>query len=239
MSEEKKSIKAGDGGKFGDKTIIPEQWSFKNTSVAENFEKHVREQLPWYEMASNMIAHFGRHYLPDNGVMYDLGASTGNITKSLEAEIKSRNVTAISVDYSKEMAELWSGIGELIISDVRDLELMEYDFCVCFLLLMFLPISDQEKYLQHVLSKLKKGGALIIFEKVESVDGYLGTVLRRLTIAGKVSSGVNAEDIVAKEMSLAGQQRPLAYNFIDNLCSGYTFEQIFRYGEFAGWVIIR
>ena len=89
--------------------------------------------MPWYEMASNMIAHFGRHYLPDNGVMYDLGASTGNITKSLEAEIKSRNVTAISVDYSKEMAELWSGIGELIISDVRDLELMEYDFCVCFL----------------------------------------------------------------------------------------------------------
>jgi tRNA (cmo5U34)-methyltransferase len=234
LDKEKEQI-----SKFGDMTEIPTDWSFKNKSVAENFEKHVREQLPWYDMVTNMVAHFGRHYLSNSGVMYDLGASTGNITLSLKNEIESRNIRAISVDDSEEMAKLWRGVGELIVSDVRKLELEEYDFCVCFLLLMFLPVEDQDTYFKYMLSKMKRGGALIVFDKVEAVDGYLGTVLRRLTIAGKVSSGINAVDIVKKEMSLAGQQRPLTNRFIENNIAGYKSEQIFRYGEFAGWVIIR
>jgi hypothetical protein len=80
---------------------------------------------------------------------------------------------------------------------------------------------------------------LIIFDKVEAVDGYLGTVMRRLTIAGKVASGVNPQEIVKKEMSLAGQQRPLSHRFIEENTAGFKSEQIFRYGEFSGWVIIR
>lgn len=226
-------------GKFGDTTEIPADWTFKNTSVAENFDKHVREQLPWYDMVTNMVTHFGRHFLSNSGVMYDLGASTGNITRSLRSEIESRNIQAISVDYSEDMARLWNGVGELIVADVRKLELNEYDFCVCFLLLMFLPVIDQDLYFKYLLSRMKKGGALIVFDKVEAVDGYLGTVMRRLTIAGKVSSGVNAVDIVNKEMSLAGQQRPLSNKFIEDNAIGYKSEQIFRYGEFAGWVVIR
>jgi tRNA (cmo5U34)-methyltransferase len=226
-------------GVHGDLTEIPNDWTFKNQSVADNFEKHVREQLPWYEMVTKMVAHFGRHYLPEEGVMYDLGASTGNITLSLKDEIESRKVKAISVDYSEEMAKLWRGVGDLIVSDVRVIDIEDYDFCVCFLLLMFLPVSAQDTFFKYLLSKMKKGGALIIFDKVEAVDGYLGTVMRRLTIAGKVASGVNPQEIVKKEMSLAGQQRPLSHRFIEDNIEGFKSEQIFRYGEFSGWVIIR
>ncbi|MBU3598265.1 methyltransferase domain-containing protein [Polynucleobacter bastaniensis] len=226
-------------GTYGDLTEIPDDWTFKNKSVADNFEKHVREQLPWYEMVTDMVAHFGRHYLPEKGIMYDLGASTGNITLSLKSEIEKRCVKAISVDYSEEMARIWRGVGELIVSDVREIEIENYDFCVCFLLIMFLPVSEQENFFQNLLSKMKKGGALIIFDKVEAVDGYLGTVMRRLTIAGKVSSGVNPKEIVKKEMSLAGQQRPLPNKFFEENTKGFKSEQIFRYGEFSGWVVIR
>ena len=224
-------------GKHGDTTEIPESWTFKNKSVADNFDKHVREQLPWYDMATMMVQHFGRHYLPEHGLMYDLGASTGNITLALKDEIERRKVRAISVDYSEEMRDVWRGLGEFIVSDVRDVQLEEYDFCVCFLLLMFLPPHDQKIFFGKLLDKLKPGGALIVFDKVETNSGYLGTVMHRLTMAGKVSTGVPPEEIVKKELSLMGQQRPLSEHFMK--FTGCENHSIFRFGEFAGWVFIR
>ena len=28
---------------------IPREWTFENTKVASGFDRHVREQLPWYD----------------------------------------------------------------------------------------------------------------------------------------------------------------------------------------------
>ena len=224
-------------GIYGDTTEIPKDWTFKNRSVADNFNKHVREQLPWYDMATMMVTHFGRHYLPQGGRMYDLGASTGNITTSLKDEIESRKVSAISVDYSEEMRDVWQGVGEFHVADVREFDIQDYDFCVCFLLLMFLPPRDQKLFFAKLLSKLQPGGCLIIFDKVEAADGYLSTVLHRLTMAGKVSTGVPSEEIIKKELSLAGQQRPLPESFMG--FSGAPTHNIFRFGEFAGWAVTR
>ena len=29
---------------------IPKEWTFENASVAQSFNQHVREQLPWYDL---------------------------------------------------------------------------------------------------------------------------------------------------------------------------------------------
>jgi tRNA (cmo5U34)-methyltransferase len=224
-------------GEHGDTTVIPKDWTFKDQSVATNFDKHVREQLPWYDMATLLVQHFGRHYLPEGGLMYDLGASTGNITLALKSEIEKRDVRAISVDYSEEMKSVWRGVGEFVCGDVREVPVEPYDFCVAFLLLMFLPPRDQKTYFQKLLSNLQPGGCLIVFDKVETSNGYLGTVLHRLTMAGKVSTGVSPEDIIKKELALAGQQRPVPEHFFQ-FC-GAECHQVFRFGEFGGWVVVR
>ncbi|WP_267079411.1 hypothetical protein [Limnobaculum xujianqingii] len=39
---------------------IPNIWTFKSTEIAERFDNHVREQLPWYQMATEMTAHLIR-----------------------------------------------------------------------------------------------------------------------------------------------------------------------------------
>jgi tRNA (cmo5U34)-methyltransferase len=188
-------------------------------------------------MATMLVQHVGRHYLPEGGVMYDLGASTGNITLSLKNEIEKRAVRAISVDYSEEMKDVWEGVGEFVCADVRDLKMEPYDFCVAFLLLMFLPPRDQKRFFNKLLENLQPGGCLIIFDKVETNNGYLGTVLHRLTMAGKVSTGVSPEEIIKKELALAGQQRPIPESFMQFI--GPESHQVFRFGEFAGWVIVR
>ena len=32
---------------------IPNNWTFEDTEVAKNFNRHVREQLPFYDLATN------------------------------------------------------------------------------------------------------------------------------------------------------------------------------------------
>lgn len=220
-----------------DHLAIPKDWTFHNQNVADNFDKHVREQLPWYDLATGLVYHFGRHYLPENGRMYDLGASTGNITMALKREIESRNVDAVSIDNSEEMRNVWRGVGLFEVEDVRRYGYLPYDFGVCFLLLMFLPPVDQIALLEKLVSQIRVGGALLIFDKTETADGYLGTVIHRLTLAGKVSTGTSAEDIVRKELSLGGAQRPVRPEVVGLNKLGAV--EVFRFGEFAGWVITR
>jgi tRNA (cmo5U34)-methyltransferase len=48
----------------------------------------------------------------------------------------------------------------------------------------------------------------------------------------KLQQGAKPEDVLTKEMSLAGVQIP-----IDPAMLGTNAKQFFRMGEFAGWVI--
>ena len=57
---------------------IPKTWTFRDSNVAEGFDEHVREQLPWYDMTSNAIAHIGRHFITDGGLVYDKTQTWGN-----------------------------------------------------------------------------------------------------------------------------------------------------------------
>ena len=35
---------------------IPKEWTFENASVAQSFNQHVREQLPWYDLVTGAVA---------------------------------------------------------------------------------------------------------------------------------------------------------------------------------------
>ena len=54
-------------------------WSFDADGIADAFDDHVREQLPWYDLATDALIHIARHYIPEGGIVYDIGASTGNM----------------------------------------------------------------------------------------------------------------------------------------------------------------
>lgn len=48
----------------------------------------------------------------------------------------------------------------------------------------------------------------------------------------KIDNGANPEDVIKKELSLAGYQRP-----VDASTLPYNAKTFFQFGEFAGWVI--
>lgn len=124
---------------------IPKEggWTFENTKVAAAFDDHVREQLPWYDLATGLTAHICRHYIPRDGVVYDIGASTGNIGLAIKEMLDDRNATLYAVEPAREMASLYKGPGTLINTDALDVEFKPFDVAVCFLVLMFIPPKDR------------------------------------------------------------------------------------------------
>ena len=213
---------------------IPREWTFENTKVASGFDRHVREQLPWYDLVAGAVAHIARHYIPKNGLVYDIGASTGNIGQAIEETIVERKAKLVGIEASAEMCARYKAPGELVQIDALDYRFQPYDLAICYLVLMFLPVGKRQEFIDYLKSLIKPGGALLIVDKCEAATGYEATVFWRLTLAGKIAAGVDAESVIAKELSLSGVQRPL-----DPAMLGDDAVQWFRFGDFAGWIVTK
>lgn len=211
---------------------IPANWTFETAEVAKAFDRHVREQLPWYDIATGALAHVARHYIPKDGLVYDIGASTGNVGRALAETLADRGATLRALEPSEEMVRLYQGPGEIICADALEHDFERFDVAVCFLVLMFMPVEKRPGFIADLRRKLRPGGAIIVFDKCLPTKGYSATVLWRLALAGKVAQGVPADEIVAKELSLSGVQRP-----IDPAILGGDACEWFRFGDFAGWLI--
>lgn len=211
---------------------IPDNWTFKNAGVADGFDSHVREQLPWYELATDCVTHIVRHYLPDGGMMYDIGASTGNIGRAVAPVLADRKASLIAIEESPEMAAKYDAPGTVECMDAYQVAYQPFDVAVCFLVLMFLPVNERKTLVDNLRRSLRSGGAIIVFDKVMPSCGYFGTVMRRLTMSWKLNNGAKPDDIVAKELSLSGVQRPINPGIL-----GEDARQFFAFGEFAGYII--
>jgi Methylase involved in ubiquinone/menaquinone biosynthesis len=218
-----------------EKMQIPTNWTFRSPEVAADFDRHVREQLPWYDLATGAVAHFVRHYLPEGGLLIDVGASTGNIGRAVADILKARSAELIAIDNSEEMVAAYDGPGRAVVGDVREFDFADYrpDVIVSFLVLMFLPAPDRRSVIERMKGSIRPGGAVIVFDKMEPGQGYLSSVVYRLTLAGKYEAGAAPDEIIKKELSLAGVQRPMTEGELTD------FRPIFRFGDFAGFVYER
>lgn len=210
---------------------IPNNWTFATNDIAKNFDRHVREQLPWYDLATGVIAHIARHYIPENGMVYDIGCSTGNIGIALSAILKDRSANIIGIDKSEAMRSVYLGGGEFVCVDATTYEYKPFDLGVCFLSIMFIEIHKRQAFLNKLKSQLRPGGAIIVFDRSIPKSGYVSLVMSRLILSGKIATGTPAEEILAKELSLIGVQRPIDENML------MPCTEIFRFGDFAGWII--
>lgn len=209
-----------------------ESWSFKSEDIAKNFDTHVREQLPWYDMATRAVAFICRNYVPKNGVIYDIGASTGNISKSITSLIAERNIRFMAIEESDEIAKKYGGFGRLIVGDAMKIEYEPFDLAIFFLSFMFLDRSIRGNLLDSLMQKCKHGGAIVMVEKIQTTGGNAGAVIRKMTMNNKLENGVTPEEIINKELSLCGVQRA-----VDSSELFPNAVEFFRMGEFAGYIM--
>jgi tRNA (cmo5U34)-methyltransferase len=213
---------------------IPSNWTFETAGVAAGFDRHVREQLPWYDLATNAITHIARHYIPDGGLVYDLGAATCNIGRAIAPVLADRSARLIGIEPSAEMVKRYEAPGEIVCAKAENIDYQGFDLAVVFLTLMFVEPRKRVQLMNRLRHACRPGGAIVVFDKLEPVGGYLSTVFYRLTLAGKRAAGVTPDEIVEKELSLSGVQRPI----LESQLGGEAYLW-FKFGDFAGWVIER
>mgnify|MGYP003641590256 CR=1 FL=1 len=212
-------------------------WTFETQEIANTFDNHVREQLPWYDMVTESVAYIIKNYLSENDTVVDIGASTGNMIEKILPLVEERSCYVTAIEKSESMFEKLKNkyanesCIELVDSDVMDIELPKAKVYILFLTLMFIPVQQRQKLINRIKNKCEEGGIIIIVDKVCDHVGYFSTVLKRLTMHIKLLQGAKPEDVLIKEMSLAGIQIPIDVELLGNA------KQFFRMGEFAGWVI--
>lgn len=207
-------------------------WTFRAPAVAAAFDAHVREQLPWYDVATGILRHVARHFVPRGGVVIDVGASTGNVGRALAPVLEARGAMLIAIDSSVEMARAYDAPGQLVVADAVDFDFAAKrpDLVVCFLSLMFVPVPDRRALIERMWAAVRPGGAVVVFDKMVPHAGYVGAIAFRLALAAKYEAGASPEEVIRKELSLAGVQRPMDEQELAG------FLEIFRFGDFAGFV---
>jgi tRNA (cmo5U34)-methyltransferase len=212
-------------------------WTFETTEIANTFDSHVREQLPWYDMVTDAVVYITRNYLCENTNVIDIGASTGNMIEKLMPLLVERSSYIIGIEKSESMGEILekkfanTSNVYLEIENVFDIDIPVGQVYILFLTLMFIPVSMRKLLLERIKESCEVGGVIIVVDKVCDHNGYFSTVLKRLTWNQKLLQGATSEDILKKEMSLAGVQIPIDPTLLGDA------KQFFRMGEFAGWVI--
>ena len=207
-------------------------WSFDSREVADKFDKHVREQLPWYDMITDAVVYITRNYLTEGNRVVDIGASTGNLSRKLLPLAEERKGRVLAIEKSLSMICKMDDMEDVGVmhADINDIDIPEAQVYILFLTMMFIPVDKRADLINRLSEKIKSGGCIIIVDKINHA-GYFGTVMKRLTWYWKIQQGAQAEDIVNKEMSLAGVQIPIDEEMLDDA------KEFFRMGEFAGWVI--
>lgn len=208
-------------------------WNFTNETIAETFTEHVNSQLRWYGLATELFITYASHFLYPQALVYDFGCSTGNISLALKASNKAKQYRVINVDESLAMGRNFAGEGQFLNADLKTIQLEPYDVGFLFLTLMFLPAPEQEAFLAKAVANLKKGGVLLLLERLEPSGGYNSLILQRAVHISKIKGGFSPADAMTKDLSLVGVQRPLDPNILKD----YQHEEIFRYGDFRGFAI--
>lgn len=209
---------------------IGNSWTFQTDEVAGHFDEHVREQLPWYDMLSELVVLISRHYMSEKALCYDIGASTGNIGHRLRREILDRRIQWIGIDNAESMRKYYKAPGTLITTDATLFNYRSFDLAICFLSLMFMHPQARKELFSTLLEKIKPGGALIVVDKYEPNCGVLSLAFQRYVFQAKLQAGATADDVLRKELSLCGIQRPIPRNFFDE----YGGVEFFRFGFFFG-----
>ena len=152
------------------------RWTFENAEIAAAFDQHVREQLPWYDIATGIVAAVGRQFIPEAGLVVDVGASTGNIGRALAPTLLSRRAEFVALEPAAEMAARYAGPGRLIECDATEFDFDGADLIVCFLVLMFIPVAKRRPLIERMIDGLRPGGALVIIDKIEPRGGDVGAL---------------------------------------------------------------
>jgi SAM-dependent methyltransferase len=165
------------GSAVGDGLYAAEgRWTFSG-GVAQVFDAHVSRSLPGYAQLHEICVRLASDAEPASAeCIYDLGCSTGTLTRLLRAACPSARV--IGVDAEREMvvkALEHDPLGLYVQSALEQLSFERCDLIFCLYVLQFQDKAARRASLTRMYHALRNGGRL---DEIEAKEMSLRGILR-------------------------------------------------------------
>ena len=212
---------------------VEKTWNF--STVADSFESHISNQLPWYHaFTQNILIEFARWYIAPNTVVYDIGASIGNVEMALEPILSERNIKFVAIEENIDMVTNYQGdSSNLYIGDALGYLYDPYSFCTSVLTLSFIHPSKRRVFIEQLKQKCMVGGAFMIVEKFFTDHSEIDTIQHKIVWKAKTEH-FSSDAIIEKEFSLSGAQYPLRKSEL-----GDGFVCVWQYGNFSAYIFTK
>ena len=222
-------------------------WSFSGT-VPKSFDKHVSKSVPFYSQGHDLVCRLSDFFLADNTTCYEIGSSTGELTKKLALHNSHKKVKFIGIDPISEMVEIANekckdiSNVSFVCDDILNIDLDKSDFIVSYYTIQFIKPRIRQLVFDKIYESLNWGGAFILFEKVRACDARFQDMMTALYTDYKLEQGYTEREIISKTRSLKGVLEPFSTQGNLDLLKRAGFvdiTSIFKYVSFEGFLAIK
>ncbi|WP_407644823.1 carboxy-S-adenosyl-L-methionine synthase CmoA [Flocculibacter collagenilyticus] len=208
-------------------------------TVVEVFPDMIQRSVPGYSTIISTIGKLTEQFHQPNSNLYDLGCSLGAVTLSMRRALPAEsNSNIIAVDNSSAMLErcklhlqgFKSPIHvELVNADINDIEIENASIVVLNFTLQFISPEKRLALLQKIYDGMRKGGLLIISEKLREDDDTCHGLLTNLHHDFKRANGYSELEISQKRSALENVMKP------DTRTVHYERFQQIGFSHFTTW----
>ena len=233
---------------FGDEIQQPSaRWSFDG-KVPHNFVEHISKSVPQYVEAQDLAASLSRFFMTENTNVYDLGCSTGELTRKLAKMAKDiDSINIYGVDVAEAMIQKAQSIrfDEKIVYDCADLSeysIKNASYVTSFYTMQFVHPSIRQLIFDKIYNGLCWGGAFALFEKVRGPDARFQDILTTSYLNYKLENGYTPDQILNKMNSLVGVLEPFSSKANKEMAERAGFIDsmvIFKYLNFEGSLFVK
>ncbi|WP_120951430.1 carboxy-S-adenosyl-L-methionine synthase CmoA [Helicobacter sp. L8] len=218
-------------------TPLPKRFEF-DSQVAGMFDDMLTRSIPHYHETLKLASHFVAQDL--EGVVYDLGCSTGNFLATL-APLLPNSVPLVGVDNSPSMLakaqeKLQTSNVTWRCEDILNTSLDNAGAVVLLYTLQFIRPLQRQALIQRIFDALKPGGVVVVAEKMMSLDRILDKQMIELYYFYKQQQGYTLNEISFKREALENVLVP--YSLQENTAlleqAGFTHvEVLFKWVNFG------
>jgi tRNA (cmo5U34)-methyltransferase len=222
-------------------------WTFSSDKVAANFDEHVKKSVPLYSEAQDLITTMSDFFTTEKSIYYDLGCSTGALTRKVNSKNQHKNIKSIGIDNSKQMIKeaKKNPLNKSCIfksGDITEFKFNKANLITSFYTIQFIHPSIRVELIKNIYESLNWGGGFFLFEKTRASDARYQDLITTSYFEYKQNNGFQNEQIFNKYMSLSGVLEPFSDN--GNLqilhAGGFSdIEIIFKYAPFTGYLAIK
>jgi len=226
---------------------IKKQFEF-DAEVAAVFDDMLERSVPFYKESQKITEFFALKNLKENGILYDLGCSTGTLLLNIHRKLDS-DAVLIGLDNSEAMlaqakrkCEAYGADITLCSADILEYQYQKADVFISNYTLQFIRPLVREELLKKIASSLHREGVFIFSEKVISHHATLNKELIECYYDFKKEQGYSEYEIIQKREALENVLVPYSEEENMQMAKNAGFahcEVIFRWANFATFIAIK